>query len=155
MRIQTEQARVDRRRGGFTLIDVLVGTSLLVTAALGMSGVAASTMQMRRVNEERVAALQALDREATLIEAAPFDDLLAVHDGRGFGVASEATGRTLLRAQAGDGDGLPGLVTVSVPGAPGDANRLLDVTLRIDWVAGFAPQSVARTLRLSRIGAVR
>jgi len=145
-------ARAAVRRRGFTLVDVLVSTSLLVTAALGMTGIASFTAQMRRVNDERAVAVRALDREAAAIEAAPFDDLLDVHDGRGFAVLGEQTGRVMLRAQAGDADGFPGLVTVTVPDDPGDPNRLLDVMVRIDWVGSFGPQSLSRTLRLSRLG---
>jgi hypothetical protein len=146
-------ARVARRRGGFTLVDVLVGASLLVTATLGMSGVAVFTSQLRRVNEERVIALRGLDREAAALEAAPFDDLLAVHDGRGFDIVDEESGAVVLRAVPDDADGQPGSITVGIPDDPGDPNRLLDVTLRVDWVGSFGPQSLRRTLRISRVGA--
>jgi hypothetical protein len=153
IRLAPVGARVEIRRAGFLLVDVLVGTSLLVTAALGMTAVAASTAQLRRLNAERAAALRALDREEAVIESAPFDDLLAVHDGSGFAVLAEDSGAVLLRARAGDADGLPGRVTVAIPDDVGDPSRLLDVTLRVDWTGGFGPQSVTRTLRVSRLGA--
>ena len=132
---------------------MLVGASVLVTAALGMTSVAASTAQMRRLNEERAAATRALDREAARLEAGPYDDLMDQHDGRGFGVDADGVWPESLRAIPDDEDGLPGSIAVSVPDEPGDANRLLDVTVRIDWVAGFSPQNVSRTLRISRLGA--
>ena len=145
-------AHVARRRRGFALIDVLVGTSLLVTSALGMTSVAVFTSQMRQLNDERALALRALDREAALLEAAAFDDLFAIHDGRGFELDAEDAEGSALRCQAGDADGFPGSIAVSVPDEVGDPNRLLDVTLRVDWVGSFGPQTMARTLRISRLG---
>jgi hypothetical protein len=146
-------SRVVRRRDGFTLIDVLVSTSLLLTAALGMTAVTAFIAQMRGVDRERVAALRALDREAAAVELCPFDELLAVQDGRGFPVLKDDAGRVKLRALNGDADGLPGSVTVSVAPDVGDASRLLEVTLRVDWIGSSGPQAVSRTLRISRLGA--
>ena len=57
-----------------------------------------------------------------------------------------------LTAPPGDPDGLPGLVTGTVPDPPGDAVELLLVTVRIDWFDGTNTASIARSLRDSRVG---
>jgi hypothetical protein len=151
-RLPRADSKRRRSRRGFTLIDVLVGSALLVVAVLGLTGVAVSSNELRRSNFERVAALRALGTELATIEAASFGDLLPEHDGRAFDVVAEASGNVMLRSRPDDRDGRPGSVAVSVPDDPGDPDRLLDVTVRIDWVGSFGPQSVARTLRVSRLG---
>ena len=50
-------------------------------------------------------------------------------------------------APPGDPDGLPGLVTVTVPDPPNLPNELLDVTVRVDWFDSGAQYFVARQLR--------
>src|SRR6185295_2785355 len=79
-----QQRQRSRRARGLTLIEVLVATTVLTTAVLGLANVAVSTSELRSTGMEKAAALHAVERELAAVEATNFATILAVHNGRGF-----------------------------------------------------------------------
>lgn len=137
---------------GFTLIDVLISAAIMVIALSGATNAVISAAQMRKLQAENIRIAQAVSTEMANVEATSYDQIMAQHNGRSFPVLHPLTGRTVYRAQDGDVDGLPGLVTITAPPPFNDPTVLIEITVRIDWVGSFGPRSEVRSLRLSRMG---
>ena len=134
------------------LLDVLVGASLLAAAGLAAAQMVLDTSSLRKACAVRRLVIETISEELKHVEGSVFEDLVTEHDGRGFAVQDDEPNGLHLTAPPGDADGLPGLVTVTVPDPPGDADELLEVTVSIDWFDGSTTNSVARRLRVSRVG---
>jgi hypothetical protein len=134
------------------LLDVVVGASLLAAAGLAAAQMVLDTSSLRQACAVRRLVIETISEELKRIEGSVFEQVRADHDGRGFAVAEDEPGGMHLTAPPGDADGLPGLVTVTVPDPPNDPGELLEVTVRIDWFDGAASHSVTRSLEVSRVG---
>jgi len=142
-----------RRQGGFSLVELMVGLSIFVVSLMALIQIAAVTNQARRASRERQAAWLAVTEQLRQVENTPFANLQATWNGRGFPIFLEDSVNAGLRALPGDPDGLPGLVSVTVPASMNDPNLLLEVTVRVDWVASSSPQTISRSVRISLPGA--
>jgi hypothetical protein len=129
-----------------------VATVILATGVLTLSSVAASANQLRKNIFEKAMAAEALDRELAVIEATPFEEIQADHDGRGFEVVLPGRASSMLTALPGDPDGLPGIIEVRVPDPPNNAEFLLEVELRLEWAGTNGPRRLSRIVQLSRLG---
>ncbi|HET6165173.1 MAG TPA: prepilin-type N-terminal cleavage/methylation domain-containing protein [Planctomycetota bacterium] len=138
---------------GFTLIEVAVSIVLLVVGLLTLAQVALTIRSMKRADDERELAANALLDQLHAIETTPFADLAATFNGRAFDVFQEGAAAPALRSLPGDVDGKPGAIAVVAPDPPKDPTRLLEATVRVDWVGSFGPQHLVRSLRISRPGA--
>jgi len=134
------------------LLDVVVGASLLAAAGLAAAQLVLDTNSLRRACAVRRLVIETISEELKRIEGSVFEEVLADHDGRGFRVADDEPTGITLTAPPGDPDGLPGLVTVTVPDPPNLPNELLDVTVRVDWFDSGVANFVVRRLRVSRVG---
>jgi hypothetical protein len=134
------------------LLDVVVGASLLAAAGLAAAQLVLDTSSLRQACAVRRLVIESISEELKFIEASLFENVQAEHDGRGFAVAEDEADGMRLTAPPGDPDGLPGLVTVTVPDPPGDAGELLEVTVSVSWFDGTTTSTVARSLRVSRVG---
>jgi hypothetical protein len=134
------------------LLDVVIGASLLAAAGLAAAQMVLDTTSLRKACAVRRLVIESMSEELKQIEGSLFENVRADYDGRGFAVAEDEVNGMHLTAPPGDPDGLPGLVTVTVPDPPNDPNELLDVTVRVDWFDGSATNSLARSLRVSRVG---
>lgn len=139
-----------RRERGLTLIETVCAAVVLALAILGLSQVALSANAMQQSGVQKAAALREVERQLATIQSSDFTTIVATYDGAGFGVILDGATAEALPALANDADGRPGLVTVTAP--TGDPDALLEVRVRIDWQGRNGPQSVGRTLRLSRVG---
>lgn len=145
------QPGIQGRRGGFTLIEVLIATAILVTAVLGLANVSVATGALRSTGVQKAAAIHAVERELAAVAATPFATIAATHDGRGFSVVLPGEATAALHALKTDGDGLPGVIHVTAP--TGDPAHLLEIKVEIDWQGRSGPQHFERTIRLSSVGA--
>lgn len=102
------------RRSGFTLIEVIVASAVLVIGSLGLSAAITSSARLMELNRERGLAHEAARAELESLENSTFTQVFArfnatkaddpagvTSPGRGFAVAG-------LNAVRGDPDGLPG-----------------------------------------------
>jgi prepilin-type N-terminal cleavage/methylation domain-containing protein len=144
------QARRPRRDHGMTLIEVMIAATILTTAVLGLSVVSVTTNELRATGQEKAAAMHAIERELSAVEATNFATIIATHNGRGFSVTLPGEVNTALRAVKGDADGLPGIISVTAP--TGDPAHLLEIRVRILWQGRSGPQQLSRTFRLSSLG---
>ena len=133
--------------GGFTLLELMIGTIVMSVSLLGMlglieSGFGASRAARELTHAENGAVLK-LEQIRNLART-NFSQVLTTYSGsaaaRNFAVPP-------LAAKIGDADGMPGRVTVA-PSAVGGTN-LVDVTVRIDWRGANGPRSYELTSRLS------
>jgi prepilin-type N-terminal cleavage/methylation domain-containing protein len=145
-----QPGRHARRQGGMTLIELLVATVILTTGVLGLSVVSVTTGELRASGLEKAAALHAVERELSAVEATPFANIVATHNGRGFSVSLPGEAHAALRALPADADGLPGIISVTAP--TGDAAHLLEINVRIIWQGRHGSQQLSRTFRLSSLG---
>lgn len=142
----------DSRRGelGLTVIETLCAAAVLTIAILGLSQIALTSTELRESGVQKNAATRAVQEQLALIQATDFAELTASFDGAAFDVMLEGAANSALAPLAGDADGRTGSVAVTAPTAqPGE---LLEVVVRVDWNGRNGPQSVARTLRVSRVG---
>lgn len=134
-----------------TLIETLTVATTLAIAVLGLAQISSAAQSLRATGVQKEAALRALDREVATVVATKFTDIPATWNNVGFAVTLEGKAHAALRALPGDGDGLPGLVSVSAP--TGDATKLIEVRVRVDWNGASCPQHVLRIVRLAALGA--
>ncbi len=153
MDIVSSASRVRRlRRGGFSLIETLVASAILLIGIVALASSAVMAMHLRKTQALKMLAAEALDQEMAAVQATPFTDIRAQHDGRGFAIFAEGKVNAALNALTNDADGLPGNITVTAPAPFNDFNRLVDVTVRVEWQGTNGPQALRRTIRLSRAG---
>ncbi len=139
-----------RARRGLTLVETVCAATVLTVAVLGLSQVALTSSELRESGAQKAAATRAVQQQLAQVQASDFATLLATWNDTAFDVVLDGATHAGLRPQAGDVDGRAGRVVVTAPtGQPGE---LLEVLVRVDWVGANGPQSVARTLRVSRIG---
>lgn len=153
MKSGNNQRRPGGTDGGFTLVEVMVGISILAVSILGIASFAATSQRLTRTAEEKDAAREALAAKLQEVEGTPFAQIQATHDGTGFAVTKAGAANNMLRPLPGDADGLPGSVTVTVPPNPGDPSRLLQVVVRVDWQGPNGPRSMSQAVLLSVTGA--
>jgi hypothetical protein len=145
-----ESKRAKQR--GMMLLDVVIGASLLAAAGLAAAQLVLDTSSLKQACAVRRLVIETISEELKRVEGSVFEDLRADHDGRGFAVQDDEPIGMRLTAPPGDADGLPGLVTVTVPDPPNTPDELLEVTVRVDWFDGTATNAVVRRLRVSRVG---
>jgi len=149
LRAQRRSAQVRSRRG-LTLVETVCAATVLTVAVLGLSQVALTSSDLRESGAQKAAAMRAVQEQLAQVQATDFALLLATWNDTAFDVVLGGATHAGLRPQAGDVDGRSGRVLVTAPtGQPGE---LLEVLVRVDWAGANGPQSVARTLRVSRIG---
>ena len=148
----TDDAR-PRGQRGFTLIELAVAIVLLVVGFLSLAQVTLTIRTMKRADDERELAANALLDQLHAIEVTPFEDVVATFNGRAFDVFVEGAASPALRPVPGDADRKTGSVDVVAPDPPNDPTRLLEATVRVDWTGSFGPQRLVRSIRISRPGA--
>ena len=114
-----------RRRAGFTLIEVVISSAVLVIGCLGLSAAITSSSRLMELNRERALAHEAARSQLEAIENATFGQAFArfnataaddpagvTSPGRNFAVPG-------LNAVRGDADGLPGEIIFPTVGGLG------------------------------------
>ena len=106
-----------RRRGGFTLVEIMVSASVLVVGMLGFAQVIAFSVGSSTANQERNIAIEAVRAKIEEIQTADFDDLFELYNpiaGDDPGGAGTAPGNTFtvpgLQPDPNDPDGIVGQV---------------------------------------------
>ena len=140
------------RRRGFTMLDVLAGSLIVLISVIGLAQAATSAMQLRRAHQEKLGAAETLTDQIATIEATAFNQIVADHGGRAFDVVDADFVNPMLNSVAGDPDGRTGLVVVNVINDLALPGAMLEVIVRIDWAGTTGDQALTRTLRISRIG---
>jgi prepilin-type N-terminal cleavage/methylation domain-containing protein len=137
------------RRAGFTLLELMTGTTILAVSLLSMLGLVGASYGVSRSAHEQTQAREAAVRKLEQIRElarSNFSQLLTTYSAsptngaRNFAVGS-------LAPVPGDADGMPGQVTVT-PSAVG-GTKLVDVTVRIDWRGTNGNRSFQIDSRLS------
>jgi Tfp pilus assembly protein PilV len=139
-----------RREAGMSLVETACAVAILAIAIAGLTNVAATTASLHETRLEKDTALRAVEKELSLVASSAFATIQATYNNAGFDVAQDGHGGAGLDALKGDADGKPGHVTVTAP--TGDATKLLEVAVRVDWNSRHGPQSVERRVRLARLG---
>jgi hypothetical protein len=113
-------------RSGFTVIEVIVSSAVLVIGCLGLASAVTSGARLMELNRERALAHEGARAELEVLENADFDQVFALFNasqaddpagagtapGRDFAVAG-------LNARGNDADGLPGEVIFPTVGDNG------------------------------------
>ena len=106
-----------KRTGGFSLVEVIIATVLVVVGLGGLTQSVGSSIQLSRVNAERSAAEDAGQRMVGVLRSTDFEDIFAtfntspLDDPAGAGSAvGESFDVDGLRAQSTDADGFAGQV---------------------------------------------
>ena len=131
--------------GGFTLVELLMGTVLMV---VGLVGVMSSTIRLhglQRLDTEIDQAFQACRTNLEELRAVPITALPG-YDGRGFAVPGPDGVTPILRAVPGDADGLPGEIHVTV-----DQSAAGYVLYKIRVVVTWRGASDRHTVELSTL----
>lgn len=91
-----------KRRGerGFTVVELAVVIVLLVVGLLSLAQVALTIQSMKRADDERELAANALLDQLHAIETTPFFDLVATFNGRTFDVFVEGAATPALTMTA-------------------------------------------------------
>jgi len=130
---------------GFTLVELLMGTVLMV---VGLVGVMSSTIRLhglQRLDTEIDQAFQACRTNLEELRAVPITALPG-YDGRGFAVPGPDGVTPILRAVPGDADGLPGEIHVTV-----DQSAAGYVLYKIRVVVTWRGASDRHTVELSTL----
>ena len=118
---------MERRKGGYTLLDLIVGIMILVIAVGAVSTSLTSGFSLNRSNSERAIAIQFAEGVLERIRATEFEEIYARYnataaddpaDGISPGASFTVQG---LRPVEGDPDGIVGEVRF-----PGDGTLLLE-----------------------------
>lgn len=133
-----ESPTTDRREGGFTFIELLVG---MIAAIVALGSIISATVQVskvRKLSEEVNLAHLACVSTLEDLRAMPTADLLAQHK-QGFdvpGINGQAGGLTPV---SGDADGLCGSISVTVDKS-GGGSTLYHVLVRAEWQGASGPE---------------
>jgi prepilin-type N-terminal cleavage/methylation domain-containing protein len=126
---RTQRGRGRAGRGGFTLIEVMVGMIILAVGAVSFSGALVSSIRASKSTDEVNRATKAAHAVLERIQAEAFADAFrrfnsnTADDPGGAGTAPGANfAVTGLTAEEGDADGFP--LEVVFPIQPGDSSRL-------------------------------
>ena len=139
---------------GFTLVELIASVSILGAGILALAHISLdATALSQEVRESELASL-AINQQIQLLEATPYFDLQATHDGRGFS-ANDAAAELTLQAIPGDPDNLPGLIAITAPDPPNDPGNLLAATITLNWLGKRGVRTMQRTVQISAVGAVR
>lgn len=129
-----------RRRSGFSLVEVIVATAVLVIGCLGLSSAITSGARLMDLNRERTLAHEAARAQMETLECATFGQVFSLYNttkaddpggaGSGPGPNFAIAG---LNAQRGDADGLPGQIVFPTLGGFGSqlAENVVDARLRM------------------------
>lgn len=106
-----------KNRGGFTLLEVLVGGVVLTLGAVGMAGAMLSSLTLQRCESDAALARVAARRVLEELSAAEFDEAYALYnastqDDAGHSLVAKGSHFAVagLRARPGDSDGKCGCV---------------------------------------------
>jgi len=109
------------RKGGFTLVDLMVAATLLVLGLGSLSGTVVAALEVARANEERSRASDAARAMAERLQGTTFRQVFATYnrdatdDPEGEGTApGHGFAINGLRPFNGDDDGLPGRIDFPV-----------------------------------------
>jgi type II secretory pathway pseudopilin PulG len=133
MRARAEEPSQQPRQSeaGITMIELVVGLSVLVLlVAAALTGVATHQAQ-RRVHGELILAMSACRNTMEQLRSVPIDNLPS-YDGRGFDVPGLNSQPLGLAPVQGDPDGLPGEISVTVDRTNG-IHVLYRVQTRVRW----------------------
>lgn len=123
------------RRGGFTLIEVLIGNGILLVGLVGVAAGLNALTNLRRSYTEVQAATAAARAQLEQVRADDFDDLLATYGGAGvaFGVDMNGDGANDLTPSGGAASSGTILVE-AVGGLPAAAaGRLVRAIATVQW----------------------
>ncbi|MGH7152078.1 MAG: type IV pilus modification PilV family protein [Planctomycetota bacterium] len=121
-------------RGGFTLIEVLIGNGILLIGLVGVAAGLNALTNLRRSYTEVQAATAAARAQLEVIRAADFDDLLTTYGGGvPFGVDMNGDGANDL-TPSGTATDAGSVLVETVPGLPtAAAGRLLRAIATVQW----------------------
>ncbi len=130
-----------RREEGALLIELMIGTVVILIALSAIMSVVLSSAVMRRQNEEITLAYTAASNAMEELRTLSIDELL-LRDSSDFDCPS-LTGRVSgLKAYKSDADGLPGELTVTLDSSGGGASVYL-VVAEVNWDGAKGEQSLS------------
>ena len=173
--------RFPRRDQGMTLLEIIIGLGVLVIAILGILGTIIGASRIDQATTEQIRAMNACRSIIETMKQTTYSEIWRRFNSNGAddpGGANTAPGAnfavTGLRAQAGDGDGMPGQIffpefagnlcetvidaRLGMPAAkdlngnnlPVDLNvnttyRILPVRVVVDWAGATGPYHIEIT----------
>jgi type II secretory pathway pseudopilin PulG len=119
------------QESGTSLVELMLGAAIVITLLLAISTSVVSQTRLRRLSEERNLAMVACRNTLESMRDVTFATLPSLN-GNGFDIPGNNGGAGGLSPVAGDADGLPGRITVTVDQSSG-SEKLYLITLRVDW----------------------
>ncbi|MEM8885665.1 MAG: prepilin-type N-terminal cleavage/methylation domain-containing protein [Planctomycetota bacterium] len=113
------------RAYGFTVVEVMIATSILAIAALGFAAAVPSSYKLSEDTKAEARIHRALSSISAALEATPFAEAAVQWHMRGFDVPG-------LTPQKGDADALPGEIEFAP--APGNIPNCYRITIRVRWM---------------------
>ena len=101
------------KQGGFSMVELMIGAVLIVVGLLGIMSACIRLHALQRLDTEIGQAYRSCRSNLEELRAVTLADLEAL-DGTGFDVVGPDGVTTGLQAVAGDADGLPGRIEVTV-----------------------------------------
>ena len=133
-----------------SLVETSCASTILALAIAGLTNIAATSANIHKLGVQKSAAIRAVERQVATIVASDFDKLIADWNNVGFQAGIDGKAGSALQAPPGDADKLPGRIEVSAP--TGQPSELIEIFVRVDWLAPSGRATVSRRLLLSRLG---
>lgn len=134
-----ETQRDRAAQAGTSLVELLLGTTIVITLLMAISQTMVSQSRVRRTSEERSLAMTACRNNLESLRQLTMTEVVALHD-TGFDVPGTNGQPGALRPVPGDSDGLPGRFSVTVDQVSA-GERLYLVRLTVDWIGVSGRQS--------------
>jgi len=120
------------REGGFSLVELLVGTLTVIVCLGAVINVCLQTGRVRQVDEEINLAYMACMNNLEDLRTIPFPDLPTLN-GKGFNVPALNGAPNGLAPEPGDADDLAGQLIITVEDTGGDTT-LYHVVAEVRWI---------------------
>jgi len=127
---------------GFTLIEILIASSVLAIIAVGSAASIVTTPRLMRSADESVAVQAAVHGMVAEITGADFSTVFSTYDGASFAVPG-------VNALADDDDGRPGAIDIKAVGA--GSSLYYKITLSATWDGINGEQTVRSVHYLANI----
>jgi type II secretory pathway pseudopilin PulG len=131
----------ERREEGALIIELMIGTVVILVALSAIMSVVLSSAVMRRQNEEITLAYTAASNAMEELRTLPGSSLLLRNDVD-FDCPSLTGSVEGLRAVKSDADGLPGKLTVTLDSSGGGAS-VYHVVAVVNWVGAKGQQQLS------------
>lgn len=126
---------------GLSLVELMMATVLTVVGLVAITNSCTRLHALQRLDSELGHAYRACQANLDQLRSMPLASLLAA-DGAGFDVPGDDAVTPVLRAEAGDPDGMPGEIRVRLERSAG-GRALYRIETAARWRGASGSQSVA------------